>query len=119
MKTLVLSLIAAATLAGALPAMAQPAVTQPAMTQPAMPHSIPAREQMQHQRIEQAARTGALTPAQTARLEHREMATHRLAVRLREAHGGRLTPHDRMVVRHALNRDSRAINRLTHEHRVG
>jgi hypothetical protein len=114
MKTLILSLIAAATLAGALPAMAQPALAQPAMTR-----SIPAREQMQHQRIEQAARTGALTPAQTARLEHREMATHRLAVRLREAHGGRLTPHDRMVVRHALNRDSRAINRLTHERRVG
>jgi hypothetical protein len=104
MKTVILSLIAAATLAGALPAMAQP---------------IAAREQTQQQRIEQGARTGALTPRQTARLEHREIATHRLAVRLREAHGGRLTRHDRMVVRHALNRDSRAIYRLKHDHRVG
>jgi hypothetical protein len=109
MKTLILSLIAAATLAGALPAMAQPA----------MPQSIPAREHMQQQRIAQGARTGALTPRQTARLEHREMATHRLAVRLRVEHGGRLTRHDRMVVRHALNRDSRAIYRLKHDHRVG
>jgi hypothetical protein len=109
MKTVILSLIAAATLAAALPAMAQPAMTP----------SIPAREQMQQQRIAQGARTGALTPRQTARLEHREMATHRLAVRLREAHGGRLTHHDRIVVRHALNRDSRAISRLKHEPRVG
>jgi hypothetical protein len=104
MKSLILGLIAAATLAGALPAMAQP---------------IPAREQMQQQRIEQGARTGALTPRATAHLERREMATHRLAVRLRVEHGGRLTRHDRMVVRHALNRDSRAINRLKHDHRVG
>jgi hypothetical protein len=104
MKTLILSLIAAATLAGALPAMAQP---------------IPAREQMQQQRIEQGARTGALTPRATMRLQRREMATHRLAVRLREEHGGRLTRHDRMVVHHALNRDSRAINRMKHDGRVG
>jgi len=104
MKTLILSLLAAATLAGALPAMAQP---------------IPTREQMQQQRIEQGARTGALTPRQTARLEHREMATHRLTVRLREAHGGRLTHRDRIVVRHALNRDSRAINHMKHDGRVG
>jgi hypothetical protein len=109
MKTVILSLIAAATLAAALPAMAQPAMTP----------SIPAREQMQQQRIEQGARTGALTPGQTARLEHREIATHRLAVRLREEHGGRLTRHDRRVVHHALNRDSRAINRLKQAHRVG
>jgi hypothetical protein len=114
MKTLILSLIAAATLAGALPAMAQPAMTQPAMNA-----SIPAREHMQQQRIAQGARTGALTPRQTARLERREIATHRLAVSLREAHGGRLTRHDRMVVRHALNRNSRAIYRLKHDHRVG
>ncbi len=104
MKTLILSLVAAATLAGALPAMAQP---------------IPAREHMQQQRIAQGVRTGAITPQTAARLQHREMATHRLAVRLREAHGGRLTPHDRMVVRHALNRNSRTINRVTHEGRIG
>jgi len=109
MKTLILSLIAAATLAGALPAMAQPAMTP----------SIPAREHMQQQRIAQGARSGALTPGQTARLERREIATHRLAVSLREAHGGRLTRHDRMVVRHALNRNSRAIYHLKHDHRVG
>jgi hypothetical protein len=109
MKTLILGLVAATTLAGALPALAQSTMTQ----------SIPAREQMQQQRIEQGARTGALTPRQTARLEHREMATHRLAVRLREAHGGELTHHDRIVVRHALNRDSRAIHRLKHDGRVG
>ncbi len=104
MKNLILGLVAAAALAGALPAMAQ---------------SIPAREQMQQQRIEQGVRTGALAPRTAAHLEHREMATHRLAVRLREAHGGQLTRRDRMVVRHALNRDSRAIYRLKHDHRVG
>jgi hypothetical protein len=104
MKTLILSLIAAATLAGAVPAMAQ---------------SIPAREAMQHQRIEQGERRGELTPRQTARLERREMATHRLATRLREEHGGRLTRRDHMIVRHALTRDSRAIHRLRHDQRPG
>jgi hypothetical protein len=109
MKTLILSLVAAATLAGALPAMAVPAMAQ----------AIPAREQMQHQRIEHGARTGLITPRQTARLEQREMATHRLAVRLREEHGGRLTHRDRVIVRHALNRDNRAIHRATRDHRIG
>jgi len=104
MKTLILSLVAAATLAGALPAMAQ---------------SIPAREQMQQQRIENGSRAGVLTPRETAHLERREMATHRLAVRLREDHGGRLTHRDRKIVRHALNRDSRAIHRVEHDGRIG
>jgi hypothetical protein len=94
MKNLILGLVAAVALASALPAMAQ---------------SIPAREQMQQQRIAHAESSGALTPRAAARLHRREMATHRLAVRLREAHGGRLTRHDRKVVRHALNRDGRSI----------
>ena len=104
MKTLILSLVAAATLAGALPAMAQP---------------IPAREPMQQQRIEQGVRTGAITPSHATHLARREMAAHRLAIRLREEHAGRLTRHDRRIVRPALNRDSRAINRVNHEGRIG
>ncbi len=104
MKTLILGLVAAATLAATVPAMAQP---------------IPAREHMQQERIEQGARSGALTPRETRGLEHREMGTHRLATRLREEHGGRLTRRDHMIVRHALNRDSHAIHRLKHDHRIG
>jgi hypothetical protein len=105
MKTLILGLVAAATLGlTALPAMAQ---------------TIPARAQMQQQRIQQGVRVGALTPRQAQHLEHREMATRRLDARLREEHGGRLTRHDRARVRHVLMRDSRAIHRMRHEGRIG
>jgi hypothetical protein len=104
MKNLILGLVAAASLAAALPAMAQ---------------TLPAREQMQHARIEQGVRSGALTPRAATHLERREMATHRLETRLRVEHGGRLTRRDHMIVRHALNRDSRAIHRMKHDHRVG
>ncbi len=104
MKTLILGLVAAAALIGAVPAMAQ---------------SIPVREHMQQERIAAGVRTGALTPGETARLERREVRTERVAARLRAENGGRLTRRDRHIVKHALNRDSRAIYRLKHNHRVG
>jgi hypothetical protein len=104
MKTLILGLVAAAALIGAVPAMAQ---------------SIPAREHMQQERIAAGVRTGALTPGETARLERREVRTERVAARLRAENGGRLTRRDHRIVQHALNRDSRAIYRLKHNHRVG
>ena len=104
MKTLILSLAAAASLAAALPAAAQP---------------VDAREHNQTARIEQGQRSGALTPRETARLETREARLHRVEARVRFRHSGRLTPHARRVLVRMENRDSHAIYRLKHNHRVG
>ena len=104
MKTLILGLAAAASLAAALPAAAQP---------------IDAREHNQAVRIEQGERSGALTRGEAARLDAREVRLHRTEARVRFRHGGYLTPHARRVLARMENRDSHAIYRLKHNHRVG
>ena len=106
MKLLILGLVAAASVAAALPAAAQPV---------AGPAAVHARQEA---RIEQGARTGALTHRETVRLQHREVKAHRLAVKLRAKHG-RLTRHDRKVLARVEHRDSRAIHRLAHNGRRG
>ena len=104
MKSLILGLAAAASLAAALPAAAQP---------------VDQREHNQQARIEQGVHTGALTPRETARLEARQARLHRFEARVRYRHGGRLTPHARRVLAHIQNRNSHAIYRLKHNQRVG
>ena len=103
MKTLILGLAAAASLAAALPVAAQP---------------IDAREHNQTVRIEQGERSGALTRGEAARLDAREARLHRTEARVRFRHGGYLTSHARRVVARMENRDSHAIYRLKHNHRV-
>lgn len=103
MKTLILGLAAAASLAAALPAAAQP---------------IDAREHNQAVRIEQGERSGALTRGEAARLDAREARLHRTEARVRFRDGGYLTSHARRVVARMENRDSHAIYRLKHNHRV-
>lgn len=103
MKSLILGLAAAATVAAALPAAAQ---------------TIDAREHHQAARIEQGVRSGALTPGEARHLHRREMRLHRFEVRARFRHGGYLTRHDRRVLHRIANRDSRAIYRLKHNGRV-
>ena len=104
MKSLILGLAAAASLAAALPAAAQP---------------VDQREHNQTVRIEQGERSGALTPGEAARLHAREHRLHRFEARVRYRHYGRLTPHARRVLTRMENRDSQAIYRLKHNHRVG
>ncbi len=104
MKSLILGLAAAASLAAALPAAAQP---------------IDQREHNQAVRIHEGVRSGALTPGEAARLHAREARLHRIEARARFRHGGALTPHARRVLVRAENRDSHAIYRLKHNRRVG
>ena len=104
MKTLILGLAAAASLAAALPAAAQ---------------GVDAREHNQAARIEQGVRSGELTPREAFRLHRREMQLHRYESRVRFHHDGRLTPHARRVLTRMENRDSHAIYRLKHNDRVG
>ena len=102
MKTLILGLIAAASVVSALPAAAQP-VAPPT----APPAAVQAHQQAA---IQQGARTGVITPRQTAHLERREAKLHRVEVRLRAKHGGKLTRHDRRVLARIEARDGRAIH---------
>ena len=104
MKSLILGLAAAASLAAALPAAAQP---------------VDAREHNQAARIHQGVRSGALTPGEAARLHARGARLHRYEARVRLRHGGHLTAGARHRLKHLENRDSRAIYRLKHNHRVG
>lgn len=104
MKTLILGLAAAASLAAALPAAAQ---------------TIDAREHHQAVRIQQGVRSGALTPGEAARLHAREARLHRFEAAVRFRHHGHLTPHARRVLTRMENRDSAAIYRLKHNGRVG
>ncbi len=103
MKSLILGLAAAATLAAALPAAAQ---------------GVDAREHNQAERIHEGVRSGALTPGEAARLHAREARVHRMEARVRFRHHGYLTPRARHRLQRLENRDSRAIFRLKHNHRV-
>ena len=103
MKTLILGLAAAASVAAALPAAAQ---------------TVDQREHLQAERIQQGERSGALTPGEARRLHYREARLHRFEARARFRHGGYLTRHDRRVMNRMENRDSRAIYRLKHNGHV-
>ena len=106
MKTLILGLIAAASVVSALPAAAQP------VAGPTAPPAVV--QQHQEARIQQGVRTGAITPRETARLQKREAKLHRVEARLRAKHGGKLTRHDRRVLARIEARDSRAIHHAAH-----
>ena len=104
MKTLLLGLAAAASVAAALPAAAQP---------------VDAREHRQEQRIDQGVRSGELTRREDMRLQGREARLHRYEARARFEHRGYLTPKARRHLVRVENRDSRLIYRLKHNHRHG
>ena len=104
MKSLILGLAAAATLAAALPAAAQP---------------VDVREHNQAARIDQGVRSGALTPREAVRLHRKEARLHRMEARARFRHHGYLTARARHRLHRMENRDSRLIYRLKHNHRVG
>ncbi len=103
MKSLILGLAAAASLAVALPAAAQ---------------GVDAREHNQATRIEQGVRSGSLTPRETNRLERKEARLHRMEARVRFRHHGRLTPQARHRLQRVENRDSHLIYRLKHNRKA-
>jgi len=102
MKTLILSLIAAAGVASALPAAAQTVVAP----------TVDARAQHQEARIQQGAASGALTPHQTRVLQHRQHKLRRIEARMRARHGGALTRHDVKKLTRIENHDSKKIEQL-------
>ena len=102
MKSLILGLAAAASLAAALPAAAQ---------------GVGPREYRQEHRIHQGVRSGELTSREAWRLQHREGRLHRVEARDRSMHHGHLSWRERHRLQRMENRDSRAIWRLKHNHR--
>ena len=104
MKSLILGLAAAATVAAALPAAAQ---------------TVDQREHNQAERIQQGVRSGALTPRESFRLHRQEARLHRYEARVRFHHHGYLTPQARRHLVRMENHDSRLIHRLKHNDRVG
>ena len=103
MKTLIIGVLAAASLAAALPAAAQP---------------IDQREQRQNHRIEQGVRSDELTPRQAHRLHRREASIRHEERVMRERHGGRLNAYDRHVLNRRLDRNSNAIFVKKHDGQV-
>ncbi len=85
----------------------------------APPHNINAREENQQDRIAAGVDSGALTAAETARLEGREASIDRQEARMRARDAGHLTAYDRRVLEHRLNGTSRAIHRQKHDGQIG
>lgn len=100
MKTFIIGILAAASLAAALPAAAQP---------------VNQRETRQEQRIDQGVRSGALSPRETYRLQRREVSIRHEERIMRMRHDGRLTHYDRVALNHRLNRTSHAIYAEKHD----
>jgi hypothetical protein len=73
------------------------------------------RQVYQQERIAQGVRAGALTPAETARLETTEARLQREKRDMREDNGGTLTPRDKAVLNRQQNKLSRAIYREKHD----
>ena len=105
MKSVILGLIAAAGLAAALPAAAQ---TAPVAT----PATVDARAQHQEARIQQGVQTGALTPHEARKLQHKQHKLRRIEARMRARHGGVLTQHDVKKLSKIENHDSKKIEQL-------
>lgn len=103
MKSLILGLAAAASLAAALPAAAQ---------------AVDAREHHQAARIDTGVRTGALTPHEAYLLHRRQAALRRYEARVRYHHHGHLTPYARRHLGHMETRDSHMIYRQKHDAQV-
>jgi hypothetical protein len=72
------------------------------------------RQERQQARIAQGAKSGKLTPGQTATLEHKEGKIHHEVKHMRAANGGKLTAGEKAKVNHQQNKVSRQIRRTKH-----
>jgi len=80
-------------------------------------HHINQRKENQQDRIAQGVKSGQLTPAETARLEHRETRINREERHMRATDNGHLTRQDRRVLTRQQNRESTRIYRDKHNAR--
>ena len=104
MKSLILGLAAAASLAAALPAAAQTVDA--------------AREHRQSERVHQGVRSGELTPKEALIIHRQEAGLHRYEARVRHHHHGYLTPQARRHLTSMERRNSRLIYRAKHNNQV-
>lgn len=76
---------------------------------------IKKRAENQQDRIAQGINSGALTPGEASRLEHREARLNHEVRDMREDHGGTLTNREKLRVNRQQNRLSRQIYRQKHD----
>jgi hypothetical protein len=76
---------------------------------------IDRREANQQRRINQGVRSGSLTPRETYRLQRRQANINAQEARFKS--DGHFTRRERNIVRHSLDRSSRAIYRAKHNGR--
>jgi len=78
---------------------------------------IQKRKENQQDRIAQGVKSGQLTPAETANLEHKEARLNREIRRDRAANGGKLTNQEKRQINRQQNQLSRQIYRKKHNGR--
>lgn len=74
------------------------------------------RQARQQARIAQGAKSGQLTPRETAKLERGQAHVSRVEARAKA--DGKVTPAERAHIQHAQNVQSRRIHRLKHNDRT-
>ena len=77
--------------------------------------TIQRRKKRQQHRIEAGEKSGRLSATEGARLEKRENALNQEEQAMRQAHGGRLPPGERHVIRKQQKRLSHRIYRQKHD----
>lgn len=78
---------------------------------------IQKRKENQQDRIAQGVKSGQLTPAETANLEHKEARLNREIRHDRAENGGKLTGQEKRQINRQQNRLSRQIYRKKHNAR--
>lgn len=78
---------------------------------------IQKRKENQQDRIAQGVKSGQLTPAETANLEHKEVRLNREIRHDRAENGGKLTGQEKRQINRQQNRLSRQIYRKKHNGR--
>lgn len=81
------------------------------------PATIGQRQENQQDRIAQGVKSGQLTAAETARLEHQEAGINKEKAGMRSQDNGKLTAQDKKLLNHQLNQESRRIYRDKHNGR--
>ena len=77
--------------------------------------AIKTRKENQQGRIAEGVKSGALTPAETARLEKKEANLNKEIRSERAANGGTLTPKEKAQVNRRQNRISKDIAKQKHD----
>jgi hypothetical protein len=103
-------------LGAALSALMLPATAQTAT--PVKKPVIAQRKANQQARIAQGVKSGQLTAAETAHVEHQEARLNRETRAMRAANGGKLTPAEKAKVTRQQNHLSREIYRKKHNGRT-